>query len=203
MMIKRLFDWIVSMVLLIILFVPMLIIALAVKIDSRGPALFVQTRAGYKGKPFKIYKFRTMIDGAEKVGTKVFTAADDPRVTKVGRVLRNTSLDEIPQLLNIIKGDMSLVGPRPTLPYQVDNYSAYQRRRLDMLPGITGWAQVNGRKSLTWPEKIEMDIWYIESWSFWLDIKILFMTLLRTITAKDIDNAGTADAISVQKEDVS
>lgn len=203
MMIKRLFDWVVSMMLLIILFIPMLIIALAVKIDSRGPAFFIQTRAGYKGKPFKIYKFRTMIDGAEKVGTKVFTTADDPRVTKVGRFLRNTSLDEIPQLLNVIKGDMSLVGPRPTLPYQVDNYSAYQRRRLDMLPGITGWAQVNGRKSLTWPEKIEMDIWYIDNWSFWLDIKILFMTLLRTITAKDIDNAGTADAISVQKEDVS
>ena len=202
-MIKRLFDWVVSMMLLIILFIPMLIIALAVKIDSRGPAFFIQTRAGYKGKPFKIYKFRTMIDGAEKVGTKVFTTADDPRVTKVGRFLRNTSLDEIPQLLNVIKGDMSLVGPRPTLPYQVDNYSAYQRRRLDMLPGITGWAQVNGRKSLTWPEKIEMDIWYIDNWSFWLDIKILFMTLLRTITAKDIDNAGTADAISVQKEDVS
>lgn len=203
MIIKRLFDWVVSLVLLLILFIPMLLIALVVKYDSRGPAFFIQTRAGYKGKPFKIYKFRTMIDGAAKVGTKVFTSADDPRVTKVGRFLRNTSLDEIPQLINIIKGDMSLVGPRPTLIYQVDNYSAYQRRRLDMLPGMTGWAQVNGRKSLTWPEKIELDIWYIENWSLGLDLKIMFMTLLRTISAKDIDNAGTADAISVQKEDVS
>jgi undecaprenyl phosphate N,N'-diacetylbacillosamine 1-phosphate transferase len=203
MIFKRFFDWVVSLVLLLILLLPMLIIALAVKIDSRGPAFFIQTRAGYKGKPFKIYKFRTMINGAEKVGSRVFTSADDPRVTKVGRFLRNTSIDEIPQLFNIIKGDMSLVGPRPTLLYQVDNYSAYQRRRLDMLPGITGWAQVNGRKSLTWPEKIELDIWYIENWSFWLDLKILFLTLLRTVTAKDIDNAGRADVISVQKEDVS
>ncbi len=193
---KRIFDLAVSLVLLIVLAIPMVAIALAVKLDSRGPALFIQTRAGHKGKPFRIYKFRTMVYGAEKIGSGVFTSADDPRVTRVGRILRNTSLDELPQLFNIIKGDMSLVGPRPTLLYQIENYSEAQRRRLDMLPGITGWAQINGRKSLTWPEKIELDIWYVDNWSIWLDIKILFKTLFKVIGCKDIDNTGEPDSIS-------
>lgn len=201
MILKRGFDIITSFFLLVVLAIPLALIALAVKLDSQGPSLFVQERAGFQGKPFKILKFRTMIEDAEKVGSKIFTSAVDPRVTRVGRFLRNTSLDELPQLINILRGEMSLVGPRPTLLYQVEKYTQTERRRLDMLPGVTGWAQVNGRKSLTWPEKIELDNWYVENWSLALDIKILFMTIFRVLAAKDIDNTGQADAISVLEED--
>lgn len=201
MLFKRIFDLFIAFFLVLVLSPVMALIAIAIKLDSKGPILFTQIRSGKRGATFKIFKFRTMIEDAEKIGTKVFTSADDPRVTKVGRFLRNSSLDELPQLFNIIRGEMSLVGPRPTLPYQVEKYTHRQRRRLEVLPGVTGWAQVNGRKSLTWPQKIDLDIWYVDNQTFFLDIKILFMTVCRVLTGKDVDNAGEADSISEIEED--
>jgi len=161
---------------LLVLWPLLLAIALWIKLDSRGPVFFRQTRAGRQGQPFSIFKFRTMVVDAEKSG--YFTAAGDARVTRAGRFLRATSLDELPQLFNILKGEMSIVGPRPTLPYQVEQYTPYQRRRLEMPPGVTGWAQINGRNALSWPERIELDVWYVEHWSLWLDLKILLKTPL-------------------------
>jgi len=176
MLVKRVCDMVVAGVALSVLSPLLAAIALWIKLDSRGPVLFRQVRAGRYGKPFTIFKFRTMVVDAEKSG--YYTAADDPRVTRAGRFLRATSLDELPQLFNILKGDMSIVGPRPTLLYQVEQYTERQRKRLEMRPGVTGWAQVNGRNALSWPERIELDVWYVEHWSMWLDIKIVVKTLL-------------------------
>jgi len=176
MLVKRVFDVVVAGAALCVMSPLLAAIALWIKLDSRGPVLFRQVRAGRYGKPFTIFKFRTMVVDAEKSG--YYTAADDPRVTRAGRFLRATSLDELPQLFNILKGDMSIVGPRPTLLYQVEQYTARQRKRLDMRPGVTGWAQVNGRNALSWPERIELDVWYVEHWSMWLDVKILLRTPL-------------------------
>lgn len=150
------------------------IIAVAIKCDSRGPIFFCQTRVGKNGKEFTILKFRTMTVGAEKDG--FYTAENDVRITRVGRFLRATSLDELPQLFNILGGSMSVIGPRPTLPYQVEQYDAFQRRRLEVKPGVTGWAQVNGRNTLSWPERIRYDVWYVDNYSFWLDMRILART---------------------------
>ena len=151
-----------------------IVIAVWIKLDSRGPVLFKQERGGKDGKPFIILKFRTMVVDAEKSG--YFTAENDPRVTRSGTILRKTSLDELPQLFNIFVGEMSIVGPRPTLMYQIEQYTAEQRKRLDVNPGVTGWAQVNGRNSLSWPERIVLDVWYAEHQSFLLDIKIIAKT---------------------------
>jgi lipopolysaccharide/colanic/teichoic acid biosynthesis glycosyltransferase len=154
---------------------PLLVgIGAAVRLDSPGPALFVQERAGLEGRPFWIYKFRTMTVGSEK--GEVVVMQGDARVTRVGAFLRKTSLDELPQLLNILKGEMSLVGPRPTLGYQVEQYDEVQRKRLEMKPGVTGWVQIHGRNSLPWPKRIELDVWYVEHWSFLLDLEILLKT---------------------------
>lgn len=177
-LIKRLLDFAVSLVGLIILLPLFTIIAVAIKIDDRGPVFFRQERAGKDGRIFQIYKFRSMEVGAEHKGAGVFVEENDPRITRVGKFLRHTSFDELPQLINVLKGEMSLVGPRPTLPYQVERYDARQRKRLTVKPGITGWAQVNGRNALTWPERIELDLWYVDNWSVWLDFKILFRTLI-------------------------
>ena len=152
-------------------------IAVVIKIDNPGTVLFCQTRAGQEGRLFRIFKFRSMVMEAEVKGAGAFVDENDERITWVGRILRNTSLDEIPQLLNILSGEMSLVGPRPTLPYQVERYDIRQRRRLAVKPGLTGWAQVNGRNDLTWPERIELDLWYVENWSLWLDLRIIWKTL--------------------------
>lgn len=151
---------------------------------------------GKDGRVFKIFKFRTMVVNAEKMGAGVFVERDDPRITKVGKWLRNTSLDELPQLINVLRGEMSLVGPRPTLPYQVERYNERQRRRFLMRPGITGWAQVNGRNSLTWPEKIELDIWYVENWSLWLDLKILWKTFFTMLKKEGLYSGLKGDQIS-------
>lgn len=174
--IKRVFDVVVAAVALVVLSPLLLALAIWIKLDSPGPVLFRQERAGRNGKPFWIYKFRTMVVDAEKSG--YYTAAGDPRVTRSGRLLRATSLDELPQLLNILRGEMSIVGPRPTLLYQVEQYTERQWKRLAMRPGVTGWAQVNGRNALSWPERIELDVWYVEHWSLWLDVKILLRTPL-------------------------
>ena len=152
--------------------------ALATKLGDRGPVLYRQTRVGKDGADFELLKIRTMIVGAEKVGAGYAVNQGDPRITRVGRVLRKLSLDELPQLWNVVRGDMSVIGPRPTLRYQVERYTERQRRRLDVKPGITGWAQVNGRAALPWDERIELDVWYVEHRSPRLDLKILAKTPL-------------------------
>jgi len=160
------------------LLAPLLLgIALAVILQSGWPAIFVQARVGRDGRSFKVYKFRTMVQGASEKGLMTTVAENDDRITRVGTFLRKWSLDELPQLVNILRGDMSLVGPRPTLEYQVSQYTPRQRRRLEVKPGITGWAQVNGRNTLPWARRIELDIWYVDNFTLWLDTKILFRTI--------------------------
>ena len=150
--------------------------AAAIVLEDRGPVLYRQRRVGRDGVEFELLKLRTMVVGAEKMGAGLAVNQGDPRITKVGRLLRRLSLDELPQLWNVLRGDMSLVGPRPTLAYQVERYTQRQRRRLQVKPGITGWAQVHGRAKLPWDARIELDVWYVEHRSFWLDLKILAKT---------------------------
>jgi len=150
--------------------------AAAIKLEDGGPVLYRQRRVGLDGKEFELLKLRTMVVGAEHQGAGVAVNRGDPRITQVGRVLRRLSLDELPQLWNVLRGDMSLIGPRPTLAYQVERYTPRQRRRLEVKPGLTGWAQVHGRASLPWSERIELDVWYVEHRSSWLDLKILLRT---------------------------
>ncbi len=177
MMAKRAFDLAMAALLLILLWPLLAVIALAVVLDSPGPALYVSERIGRGGQPFAFYKFRSMMQGAERQGSGLEIAPADPRITRVGSFLRRISLDELPQLFNILKGEMSLVGPRPTVRSQVERYTATQRRRLEVPPGVTGWAQVNGRNLLSWPQRIELDIWYVDHRSFGLDLRILLLTI--------------------------
>ena len=174
---KCLIDILLSFIGLVLLTVPFAIIALAIKLDSKGPIFFRQERVGKDGQSFKVWKFRTMVVGAVQQGLGYNIAKDDSRITRVGALLRNWGLDELPQLINVFIGEMSLVGPRPTLRYQVERYNDFQRRRLQVKPGITSLAVVLGRNALSWKERIEFDVWYVEHWSLWLDIKILFKTL--------------------------
>jgi lipopolysaccharide/colanic/teichoic acid biosynthesis glycosyltransferase len=152
--------------------------AAAIKVEDGGPVLFRQTRVGKDGKDFELLKLRTMIVGAEGKGAGYAVDAGDDRITLVGRVLRKTSIDELPQLWNVVRGDMSLIGPRPTLRYQVEKYTARQRARLDVRPGLTGWAQIHGRAALPWAQRIELDVWYVENRSPLVDVKILLRTPL-------------------------
>jgi lipopolysaccharide/colanic/teichoic acid biosynthesis glycosyltransferase len=152
-------------------------IAIAIRVESRGPIILRQTRVGLGGEDFELLKFRTMVPDAHRLGTGWLIAEHDPRITRVGRFLRRWSLDELPQVFNVLRGDMSVVGPRPTLRYQVDQYTPFQRRRLEVRPGITGWAQVLGRNRLTWPQRIELDVWYVDNRSVLLDIRLLLRTL--------------------------
>ena len=152
--------------------------ALAIKLEDGGPVLFRQTRVGKGGKDFELLKLRSMSVGAEHLGAGFAIDRGDSRITRVGRFLRRTSIDELPQLWNVLRGEMSVIGPRPTLRYQVDRYSARQRRRLDVRPGLTGWAQVNGRATLSWDDRIELDVWYVEHRSPLVDLKILWRTPL-------------------------
>ena len=179
---KRIFDVIASGVGLIILLPIFAVIGIFIKLDSKGPVFFIQKRAGKDGKMFKAYKLRTMVDNAEKMSKGL--RKDDPRITRIGKYLR-WGIDELPQLINVFKGDMSLIGPRPTLIEQVSRYSKEHRRRLEMKPGITGWALVNGRNILSWPERIKLDIWYIDHWSLWLDFKILIKTIWVVIFTRE------------------
>ena len=174
---KRLFDLMSSLIAVVLLSPLLVIISVIIKLSDGGKVLFKQKRGGRNQEHFYIYKFRTMIPNAEKIGLKYKTEENDPRITKVGSFLRKYSLDELPQLINIIKGDMSIVGPRPALPVHTDNYNDYQLQRLEVKPGITGLAQINGRNGLTWDEKIEWDLKYVRQASFWLDIKIIFKTV--------------------------
>jgi lipopolysaccharide/colanic/teichoic acid biosynthesis glycosyltransferase len=152
------------------------ICALAIKLTSPGPVIYRQQRVGLDGEPFDLLKLRTMVVGAEHTGAGLYIEDRDPRITRVGRLLRRFSLDELPNLINVLRGDMAIVGPRPTIQEQVDRYTDRQRRRLDVKPGITGWAQVNGRTSLPWPDRIELDVWYVEHRSLRLDLRILART---------------------------
>jgi lipopolysaccharide/colanic/teichoic acid biosynthesis glycosyltransferase len=152
--------------------------AVAVKLEDRGPVLYRQTRVGRDGRDFELLKLRTMVVGAEQLGAGYAVDRGDARITRVGRVLRRLSLDELPQLWNVVRGDMSIVGPRPTLRYQVEQYDERQRRRLDVKPGITGWAQIHGRATLPWPERIELDVWYVEHRDWKTDLLILLRTPL-------------------------
>jgi lipopolysaccharide/colanic/teichoic acid biosynthesis glycosyltransferase len=154
----------------------LVIVAVAIKLDSRGPVIYRQRRVGKDGRRFEVYKLRTMRPGADPVGVGTPVLEDDPRVTRVGRMLRRFSLDEIPNLVNVLRGELAIVGPRPTLAAQVDLYTERQRRRLEVKPGITGWAQVNGRAGIPWEERIELDIWYVDNRSLALDLRILGRT---------------------------
>jgi lipopolysaccharide/colanic/teichoic acid biosynthesis glycosyltransferase len=150
--------------------------AIAIRLESRGAVFYRQRRVGHGGEPFDLWKLRTMVPGAETMGDGIYVIEGDPRITRVGRVLRRFSLDELPNLVNVLRGEMAIVGPRPTVQEQVDRYTERQRRRLEVKPGITGWAQVNGRTSLSWPERIELDVWYVEHRSLRLDLRILAST---------------------------
>ena len=175
-MIRRAVD-VVASALALLLSSPLLLAAmLAIRLESPGPMIYRQRRAGRGGKPFDVLKLRTMVDGAEHIGAGMAVNANDSRITRVGAFLRRSSLDELPNLLNVLRGEMTLVGPRPTLPAQVDRYTERQRGRLAVKPGITGWAQVNGRASLPWPERIELDLYYVENRSLSLDLRILLRT---------------------------
>jgi lipopolysaccharide/colanic/teichoic acid biosynthesis glycosyltransferase len=175
--VKRVVDLLASGVSLLVLAVPFGAVALAVKLDDRGPVFFRQERVGRGGRRFRVWKFRTMVVDAVSKGRGVAVAHNDERITRVGRFLRNSGIDELPQVLNVLVGEMSLVGPRPTLAYQVERYSSFQKRRLEVRPGITSLAVVSGRNALSWNERIELDVWYIDHWSLSLDLKIMLRTL--------------------------
>lgn len=174
--VKRVIDVAVAEAGIALLSPIFLLIVILIKLDSPGAVFYSQERIGLRGRRFRVLKFRTMVENAERFGAGIHVDRDDPRITRAGCILRRFSLDELPQLWNVLAGDMSLVGPRPALPYQVAHYSEREASRLFMLPGITGWSQVNGRNSLPWTERLEKDAWYIEHFSLWLDARILWRT---------------------------
>ena len=191
--VKRFLDVTASFLGLVLLSPLLLAVSILIKIDSRGPVIFRQTRIGRNGKVFEIYKFRSMCVGAEKTGSGVYSGKGDARVTRIGKILRATSIDELPQLLNILKGEMSFVGPSPPLtyhPWKYEEYTDLQKRMFEVRPGITGWAQVNGRKDVEWHKRIELNVWYVDHMSLLLDIKIMFMTAFKVLTNADNENSG-------------
>lgn len=206
---KRFCDIVISLLGLIVLSPLMLAVAAAIKIESKGPVLFKQTRLGKDGREFQIYKFRSMCEGAENMGTGQYSFAGDMRVTKVGRFIRATSIDELPQFINILKGEMSLVGFRPPLtyhPWKLEEYTEEQLRMFEVRPGITGWAQVNGRKHTEWHERIRLNVYYVDHMSLLLDIKILFLTVFKVVKNEDNENVtvtvqGTAADINADTEE--
>jgi lipopolysaccharide/colanic/teichoic acid biosynthesis glycosyltransferase len=173
---NRPLDLALAGVLLVVTAPLLALAALAIRLESRGPVFYSQRRIGKDGRPFELLKLRTMVPGAESMGAGIYVLEGDPRITRVGRLLRRFSLDELPNLVNVVRGDLAIVGPRPTVQEQVDRYTERQRRRLEVTPGITGWAQINGRTSLPWPERIELDVWYVEHRSLRLDLRILART---------------------------
>ncbi len=186
---KRAFDIVVSAVMLAVLSPVLVLTALVVRIGLGSPVLFRQTRPGLQGRAFEIVKFRTMRDATDAHGRPL---SDEKRLTRTGRFLRSTSLDELPELWNVLKGDMSLVGPRPLLTEYMPLYTCEQARRHEVRPGLTGWAQVNGRNALSWEEKFSLDVWYVDNNSLFLDVKILALTALKVIARKDISAVGEA-----------
>jgi lipopolysaccharide/colanic/teichoic acid biosynthesis glycosyltransferase len=176
-MITRAIDLVVATVALVISSPVMLVATIAIRIESHGSPIYRQRRIGRHGEPFEMLKLRTMVSGAEHHGAGMAVNYGDPRITRVGHVLRRFSIDELPNLVNVLRGEMSVVGPRPTIQAQVDQYTPLQRRRLEVKPGITGWAQINGRASLPWHERIELDIWYVDHRTLRLDLAILWKTV--------------------------
>lgn len=199
--VKRILDFIAALFLLVFLLPILVAIALAIKLETKGSVIFKQDRLGLNGKVFKIYKFRSMVVNAEKHGSGVYSYKGDPRVTKVGAILRRTSIDELPQLSNIVKGEMSFIGPRPTLvhhPWPLEEYSNSQKKRFTVRPGVTGLAQINGRKEVPWVTRMLLDVKYVNDVSLMLDIKILFITAIKVFsmennynTQKTVDAAAT------------
>lgn len=188
---KRFVDIVLSLIILIISSPILALSAILIKLESEGPVIFKQKRLGLGGKEFYIYKFRSMCVGAEKSG--VYSDNKDTRVTKIGKILRKTSIDELPQAVNVLKGDMSFIGPRPPLtyhPWPIEEYSEEQLRMFEVRPGITGWAQVNGRKAVEWNRRIKLNVWYVDNLSLWLDIKICFLTVFKVFTNADNENVG-------------
>ncbi len=186
---KRLIDVLCSIVILAVLGPYLVCVAFIVRRRMGSPVLFRQVRAGFGGQPFEMLKFRTMLDARDAKGHLL---PDEQRVTPFGQFLRSTSIDELPELLNVLKGDMSLVGPRPLLMEYLPLYSEEQKRRHEVRPGITGWAQINGRNAISWQKKFELDVWYVDNQSFWLDLKILFLTFWKVVKRSDINQEGKA-----------
>lgn len=202
--IKRFCDVILSFICIVLLSPLLLITAVAIKLDSKGPVIFKQERVGRDTKLFYIYKFRSMCVGAENQGTGQYSFEGDPRVTRVGKFIRATSIDELPQLINILKGEMSFIGPRPPLtyhPWELSEYTEAQLRMFEVRPGITGWAQVNGRKEVEWHERIKLNVWYVDHMSLVLDIKILFMTLFKVLKNEDNQNHGVTVDLDYTEEE--
>lgn len=181
---KRSFDLVMTCLFLIILSPILLLLTILIMVIQGPPILFHQLRAGYKGRLFYLYKFRTMTNERSSDGSLL---PDSQRVTQLGRILRSSSLDELPELINVLRGEMSLVGPRPLLAKYLHVYSPEQMRRHNMLPGVTGWAQINGRNVISWEERFKLDLWYVDNWSFWLDIRIILVTIWKSIKQEDID----------------
>ena len=191
--VKRVIDLVIAIPVFCIAFIPMLIIGIAVKLDSSGPILFKQDRIGKDGKVFSMLKFRSMCVGAEKKVSGVYSGKGDTRVTKVGRFIRATSLDELPQLINVLRGDMSLLGPRPPLtyhPWPIEEYTEEQLHMFDVRPGFSGWAQIHGRKDVEWNHRIELNVWYVRHIRFTLDVQIFFTTIFKVLLNKDNENKG-------------
>jgi lipopolysaccharide/colanic/teichoic acid biosynthesis glycosyltransferase len=191
--VKRGLDIVIALAAAIVMAPVMAVIALAIWLEDRGHVLLRQPRVGLHGEDFALLKFRTMVPNAHELGTGWLIAENDPRITRVGALLRKWSLDELPQVINVLRGDMSIVGPRPTLRYQVDQYTEHQRRRLEVRPGITGWAQIKGRNSLRWPERIELDVWYVQHRSLALDLRILARTIPMILRPTDVYNDARGD----------
>ncbi len=193
---RRALDLLIAVPALIVTAPAVAVLAWRIRRESPGGALYTQVRSGLEGQPFEIYKLRTMVKDAEHFGAGLAVLEGDSRITPTGAFLRRYSLDELPNLWNVLRGEMAIVGPRPTLPGQVEQYSAHERRRLAVPPGITGWAQVNGRASLPWSERIELDIWYVDHRSLWLDLKILARTVRMVLTGHGLyheDETGGVD----------
>lgn len=188
---KRGIDISISLLAIIVLSPIFLLTALLIRLETNGKIIFKQKRIGLNGKVFDIYKFRSMYENSEHTGSGVYSGKNDSRVTKVGKIIRATSIDELPQLINILKGDMSLIGPRPPLtyhPWPFDQYSEEQKKMFAVRPGITGWAQINGRKDVEWNRRIELNVWYVDHMNFWIDIKIFFATIFKVLQMKDNNN---------------
>ena len=194
----RLVDVLVAGVALVLSSPLLLAAMIAVRLETHGSPIYRQHRVGRAGEPFEMLKLRTMVSGAEAMGAGLAVNDGDARITRIGALLRRTSLDEVPNLVNVLKGEMSIIGPRPTVPVQVAQYTERQRGRLAVKPGITGWAQVNGRASLPWPERIELDLWYVEHKSFRLDLKILWLTVRMLVTGHGLYKGETGGWVDPQ-----